>query len=409
MSESEDFFKGLTIIDLTRILSGPFCTMYFADLGTNVIKIEPPDGDDTRTWGPPFQGGESSYFLSVNRNKRSMVLDLKSTEGKEVLRKLIARADIVVENFRPGTLERLGFGYETLRSLNPKIILASISGFGQTGPYRNDPGYDLIAQGMGGLMSVTGEKGAPPVKAGFSIADIGSGMWTIIGILTALLNREHHGTGEWLDVSLLDTIISWQTYIAGNYFASGNDPIAMGSVHPNICPYQAFPAKDGYFNLAVGNDSLWAAFCNALEEPDWIYDKRFATNSERVNNRQILIPALEDKFKQKTVAEWVDLFKQVKVPCGPINRMSDIFADSHVSARIMLQTINHPAAGEIKTVWHPVRFCKMAEPGAISPPPLLGEHTADILREYGLFDAYAQEVLGNLPENSRAEPIKNAI
>ncbi|UOF88643.1 CoA transferase [Fodinisporobacter ferrooxydans] len=388
----------LTIIDLTRILSGPFSTMFFADMGANVIKVEPPNGDDTRTWGPPFLETESSYFLSINRNKKSIVLDLKSETGKNVLRQLIKKADVVIENFRPGTLERLGFGFENLKTINPRIILASISGFGQTGRYRDEPGYDLIAQGMGGLMSVTGQTDGHPVKGGFSLADVGSGMWAIIGILTALHNRNSNGNAQWIDVSLLETMISWQTYLSGNYFASGKNPKAMGSAHPNICPYQAFPAKDGYFNLAVGNDKLWEIFCKAVNEQAWLENENFKTNPDRVRNRETLIPLLESKFKTKTVNEWVTIFRKQKIPCGPIYNLSELFEDPYVIERNMLQTVEHPTAGRIKLVNTPVKFLETtSEDAKITPPPLLGQHTEQILREFDINETEIKEVLKNIP------------
>lgn len=378
-------FRDLKIIDLTRILSGPFCTMYFADLGADVIKIEPPNGDDTRTWGPPFIGTESSYFLSVNRNKRSIVLDLKTDEGKAVLKTLIADADIMVENFRPGTLDKLGFGFEMLKKLNPRIILASISGFGQTGPYKDEPGYDVIAQGMGGLMSVTGLPDSPPVKPGFSLADVGAGMWGIIGILTALHNRDRQNEAQWVDVSLLETMIGFQTYVAGNYFASGKNPLPLGNAHPNICPYQAFPASDGYFNLAIGNDSLWRTFCQGIAMPQWIEDERFKTNPDRVRNREELVCLLEDKFLEKPVQEWVATLRALKIPCGPINRMSDLYADPYVIERDMLFKLSHKTVGEISQTGIPVKFLNEQNKSRnMSAPPLLGEHTSDILKELGL-------------------------
>jgi len=377
-------FRDLKIIDLTRILSGPFCTMYFADLGADVIKIEPPTGDDTRSWGPPFIETESSYFLSVNRNKRSIVLDLKTSEGKDVLTKMIQDADVVVENFRPGTLNKLGFGFESLKSLNPRIILASISGFGQTGPYKDEPGYDLIAQGMGGLMAVTGLPGGAPVKPGFSLADVGAGMWGIIGILTALHNRDKTNEAQWVDVSLLETMIGFQTYIAGNYFASGKNPVPLGNAHPNICPYQSFPAADGYFNLAVGNDSLWQTFCKGMALPEWATDLRFQTNPDRVRNRDILIPLLEQKFREKTVQEWVTQFRALKIPCGPINNLSDLYADSYVRERDMLFAINHETVGPIQQVGIPVKFLNDQDKAReMSAPPLLGQHTDEVLAEFG--------------------------
>lgn len=382
-------FSGLRIVDLTRILSGPFCTMYFADLGAEVIKIEPPGGDDTRGWGPPFVDTESAYFLSVNRNKKSVVLDLKTPEGSHALREMIAHSDIVVENFRPGTLEKLGFGFETLKTINPSIILASISGFGQTGRYRNEPGYDVIAQGMGGLMSVTGQPGGEPVKPGFSLADVSAGMWAIIGILTALNKRAQNPEAQWIDVSLLESIIAFQTYAAGNYFASGKDPTPMGNAHPNICPYQAFAAKDGYFNLAVGNDRLWQKFCRGVERPDWEVDDRFRTNADRVRNRNVLIPLLEQLFLNKTVAEWVELFRSLGIPCGPIYRLSELYDDPYVYERNMVFTVEHPTVGQVRQVGMPVKFLTDADHGerVDSPPPLLGEHTAEILRDFGVLTA----------------------
>jgi crotonobetainyl-CoA:carnitine CoA-transferase CaiB-like acyl-CoA transferase len=256
---------GIRVIDLTRVLSGPFCTMTLADLGAEVIKIESASGDDTRHWGPPFIKGESTFFLSANRSKKSVLLDLKADMGKQVLWDLIETADIVVENFRPGTLDRLGFSWEEIHRRTPGVILVSISGYGQTGPLAASPGYDLIAQGEGGLMSVTGEPGRPPVKVGFSIADIGTGMWAVIGTLAALRAREQNGLGDRIDVSLLDTVVSWQTYHAEASLMAGEVPKPLGSAHPTIAPYQTFAAIDGYFNLAVGNDALWNRFCEVLD------------------------------------------------------------------------------------------------------------------------------------------------
>src|SRR5699024_934287 len=307
---------GVKVVDLTRILSGPFCTMTMADLGAEVFKIETPHGDDTRQWGPPFIENESAYYLSVNRNKKSMVLNLKEEKGREILYKMVKEADVVVENFRPGTIKRLGADYETLKSINPKIILASISGFGQTGSYSQKPGYDVLAQGMGGLMSVTGEPNRPPVKAGFSIADIGTGMWAIIGILSALRERDISGKGQWVDASLLETIISWQTYFAGNYFATKKDPEPLGGAHPNIVPYQVFKASNGFFILAVGNDQLWKKLVEVLDD-NQLRQSKFATNPQRVENRKELIPILEERFSNKTVDEWVELFENIKIPVGP--------------------------------------------------------------------------------------------
>lgn len=369
---------GIRIIDLSRILSGPYCTMTLADMGAEVIKVESPAGDDTRKWGPPFVNDESAYFLSVNRNKKSIVLNLKTDEGRDILLKLVKDADVVVENFRPGTLDRLKVGYETLKEVNPRIILASISGYGQTGPYAKKPGYDVIAQGFGGLTSVTGEPGKPPVKAGFSIADIGTGMWAVIGIQNALLAREKTGQGQWVDASLVDTMISWQTYLAGNYFASGKNPQPQGGAHPNIVPYQLFESSDGYFNVAVGNENLWAKFCEVIEEPALKNNPDYATNSDRVTNREQLVPLLQDVFYAKTTKEWVDAFEAAGIPCGPVLRFNEIFEDPHVLAREQLVEVDHPTAGNVKMTGIPVKLSDT--PGEItSAPPLLGQHTEEVL------------------------------
>lgn len=369
---------GVRVIDLTRILSGPYCTMTLADFGAEVIKVEPPSGDDTRTWGPPFVESESAYFLSINRNKKSIVIDLKKQEGKDILLKLVRKADVVVENFRPGTLARLGLGYDELQKVNPRIILASISGYGQTGPYANKPGYDVIAQGMGGLTSVTGEPDQPPVKAGFSIADIGTGMWAVIGILNAIIARDVTGKGQWIDCSLMDTMISWQTYLAGNFFASGENPKPQGGAHPNIVPYQLFESSDGYFNIAVGNEKLWEIFCDTLDEKELKNNPKYRTNSDRVKNREELVAYLQDIFKTKTSKEWVELFEQVGIPCGPVLRFDEIFTDPHVLAREQLVEMDHPSAGTVKMTGIP--FKMTATPGKVeTPPPLLGEHTRDVL------------------------------
>lgn len=377
---SSRFLQDLVIVDLTRILSGPYCTLYFADWGATVIKIEPPGGDDTRRWGPPFIDGESAYFLSVNRNKKSVVLDLKTDEGRQHVRDLVIQADVVVENFRPGTLDRWGLGYDALKALNPRIILASISGFGQDGPYRDLPGYDLIAQGMGGLMAVTGTLGQPPVKAGFSLADIGAGMWAALGILTALYRRERTGEGAWVDVSLLDTMMAWQTYLAQNYFATGRDPVPLGNAHPSICPYQTFKAQDDYLNIAVGNDKLWRDFCEALDRRDWADDPRFITNADRVEHREILVDMIEEVLATRPVGYWIERLKSRGVPCGPVYRLSELYRDPQVQARFMKVPLQHPRLGKIWQVGNPVKFRgSQGNWTEWTPPPELGEHTQEVI------------------------------
>lgn len=386
--------EGIKIIDLTRILSGPYCTMTLADLGAEIIKIESPEGDDTRKWGPPFIEGESAYYLSINRNKKSVVLNLKEEKGKEVFFRLIRDADVVIENFRPGTLDKLGISYEVLKRHNPSIILASISGFGQSGSYTQKPGYDLLAQGMGGLMSVTGEPEGRPLKAGFSIADIGTGMWATIGILVALWERQRSGEGQWIDTSLLDTIVSWQTYHAGNYFATNLDPKPLGGEHPNIVPYQVFLASDEYFILTVGNDSLWDKFVGVMNIES-LNDVRFKHNSGRVENRKELINILERAFSMRPVKEWIELFESVEIPCGPVNKFSDILNDQHMKDREMVIEYEHEVLGNLKMIGTPIKLSRT--PGkVISAPPKLGEHTESILQSlgYSLADIKALEEFG---------------
>lgn len=397
--------EGIKVIDLTRILSGPFCTMTLADLGAEVIKVESPSGDDTRQWGPPFIQDESAYFLSVNRNKKSVVLNLKKEEGKEAFLKLIKDSDVVVENFRPGTLEKLGIGYEELKKVNPRIILASISGFGQSGPYANKPGYDVLAQGMGGLMSVTGEPDGPPVKAGYSMADIGAGMWSTIGILTSLWERQRSGEGQWVDASLLDTMISWQTYLAGNYFATQKDPKPLGGEHPNIVPYQVFSASDGYFVLAVGNDNLWLKFVEVMGMKI-LEDPKFATNPSRVENRELLISILTETFTTKTKKEWIELFESKSIPCGPVNKFSEILNDPHVKEREMVVEMEHPSLGMLQQLGVPFKLSRT--PGEIkSAPPEQGEHSYDILSEIGYSDEQIKSFIDDGVTSSPKSPSYN--
>ena len=377
---------GIRVIDLTRILSGPFCTMTLADLGAEVIKIEPPGGDDTRQWGPPFVSGESTYYLSTNHGKKSIVLDLKTDTGKQVLWDLISTADIVAENFRPGTLAKLGFGWEAIHERYPSVILISISGYGQTGPWASRPGYDLIAQGAGGLMSVTGEEGRPPVKVGFSIADLGAGMWAVIGALAALRAREETGLGDYIDVSLLETVVAWQTYHAQAYLVAGQVPRALGSAHPTIAPYQTFAASDGYFTLAVGNDALWNRLCNVLdtvgEQDHWYRDPSYAHNADRVGVREALAQRLSAIFRTRSRNEWLTLLRDAGIPAGSVDSVAETFENPQLEARGLLQEVEHPTIGRIPLVKTPITFthAEMAPPTA---PPLLGADTRSILEDLG--------------------------
>lgn len=374
---------GIKVLDLSRILTGPFCTMLLADMGAEVIKVEAPGvGDDTRQWGPPFVGTESTYFLSVNRNKQSLTLNLKHPEAREVFFRLVREADILVENFRPGTMEKLGLGYPKLAELNPRLIYAAISGFGLTGPYRDKPGYDVLAQAMGGLMSVTGEPGREPVKAGMSLADIGAGMYATIGILAALQHRNVTGKGQMLETSLLETIISWQTYVATAFWATGKVPGRSGSAHPSIAPYQALRAKDQAFIVAVGNDALWQKFCTALGAPELLQDSRFTTNKDRVINRDVLIPLLEERLAADTAVNWSEKFEAVGVPAGPIYDIGQVWADPQVVAREMAVDVPHPTLGSVKVPGVPIKFSET--PGVVkTAPPLLGQHTDVLLERLG--------------------------
>lgn len=388
------------MLDFTRVMAGPFCTMLLGDLGADVIKVEPPGGDDTRSYVPDI-GGVSAYFISVNRNKRSIVIDLKKEGALEVVDRLVRASDVVVENFRPGVAEKLGIGYERLSRINPRIVYCSISGFGQDGPYRDKPGYDLIALAMSGLMDITGEPGRPPVKFGVPIADITTGMMAALAIVSALFERERSGRGQYVDISLLDTQILVLSHQALNYVAAGRDPERMGSAHPSIAPYQAFETRDGYLIVAVGNDKLWRDFTKAIGREDLADDPRFRTNPDRVRNREALVRELEEILRRRTREEWIEVLERHGIPVAPVKRVGEALSDPHVIWRKMVVEIRHPAYGDVKIPGIPLKLSRT--PASIRrPPPLLGEHTVEVLREIG----YSDEEMRGLVEMGIVAPAR---
>ena len=341
---------GSRVLDLTRALAGPFCTLMLGDNGADVIKVEiPGSGDDTRKWGPPFIGEESAYYLSINRNKRSLTLNLQDAQAQEVFMKLAQDIDVVVENFTPGVMGRFGLDYDAVKAVNPKVVYCSISGFGQDGPYRNRPAYDQIMQGVGGLMSITGEPDGEPQKIGIAVTDIGAGMWSAFAIMAALNHRGKTGEGQYIDISMLDAQVAWLTYQAAFFFANGEAPKRMGAAHPTLVPYQAFMCKDGkYINVAVGSERIWERFCQGMEREDLKDHPDYATNSVRVNNRGAMVSMLQEIFLTRPVAEWVKDLQAANVPCGPINDLADVFADPQVLARNMYLEMAHPTLGSSK-------------------------------------------------------------
>ena len=372
---------GITVLDLTRVLSGPYCTMLLADMGARVIKIERPGtGDDTRAWGPPFVEGESSYFLSINRNKESVALDFKEPRGRALLDSLIARADVLVENFHPGTLEALGLGYAALAERDPRLVYCSITGFGATGPLRHRPGYDAVVQAEGGLMSLTGPGDGDPYRLGVAIADIAAGMFAAQGIALALFVRERTGKGQFVDIGMLDSVASLLTYQAGIYFTTGRTPLRMGNRHPSIAPYDTLPAEDGTLVLAVGNDGQWRTCCQAIGLASLAGDARFATNAARVEHYDELRPILARAIRTRSRQEWIDRLVPAGVPCAAVRGLDEVLTDPQLVAREMIQALPHPAAGPIKVLGTPIKLSRT--PGAVStPPPRLGEHTAAVLSD----------------------------
>jgi crotonobetainyl-CoA:carnitine CoA-transferase CaiB-like acyl-CoA transferase len=368
--------EGVRVLDLSRVLAGPYATMVLADLGADVVKVEHPErGDDTRHWGPPFVGGESAYFLSVNRNKRSMGVDLKDPEGLERVRRLAAGADVLIENMRRGTLKKFGLGYEALKELNPDIIYCSITGFGP-GKDRDRPGYDFLIQARAGIMGITGFPDGEPTKVGVAIADIVCGLYAATAILAALRRREISGEGARIEVPLFEATLSWLANRGQEYLVSGEDKGRMGNAHPTIVPYQTFDASDKPVAVAVGNDTQFARLCKALGREDLAWDERYATNPARVANREELVEILQQEFSNRAADEWVEKIREAGVPVGPVNALAEVFSDGHVLSSGILGELNHPAAGVLEMLASPV-LLDGERPPIRRPPPTLGQHTEE--------------------------------
>jgi len=401
MSDPSGPLKGLRVFDLTRVLAGPTCAQMLADLGADVIKIERPGaGDDTRGFAPPVMPGtqESAYFVGVNRNKQSVTLDIAQKEGQEIALKLIAQCDILVENFKVGALAKYGLGYEQLHAKFPRLIYCSITGFGQTGPYSPRPGYDSLIQGMGGVMSLTGEPDGLPQKVGVPVADLFAGLYGCIGILAALRHRDLTGQGQQIDIGMLDTHVAWLANQGMNYLATGQDPARLGNQHPNIVPYQVFPTADGHMVLSVGNDPTFKRFCEAFELTHLLEDERFATNAARVANRQLVTDTLTPVMQQHPTVWWIERLEGLKIGCGPINKLSQVFEDPHVKARNMVLEMAHASGQTVKVIANPVKLSETPADYRIAPP-LLGEHT----------DAVLTRRLGLDPDSLAALRAKNII
>ncbi|MFA5910204.1 MAG: CaiB/BaiF CoA-transferase family protein [Vicinamibacterales bacterium] len=375
--------SGFTVLDLTRVLSGPYCTMVLGDLGARVIKVEQPrKGDDTRHWGPPFVGAESAYFLSINRNKESVTLDYKPAAGRDLLEKLIAKADVLVENFRPGTLARAGFGWEAMHDRFPRLVYASISGYGQTGPRSDEAGYDAVMQAEGGLMSVTGDPDRPGYRLGVAITDMVAGLYCAQGITAALLARERSGQGQRVDIGMLDTTAALLTYQAANWFATGETPKRQGNRHATIAPYETFTTADGEIVIAVGNDEIWKRFCLAANLPELAADSRFATNRDRMANYDAMRPPIDRVFRTATSAEWIARLNAAGVANGEVRDIGQMLNDPQLAARDMVQTLMHPTIGATRVIGAPIKLSDT--PASLrSAPPVLGQHTDAVLAELG--------------------------
>lgn len=371
--------SGITVLDLTRIVSGPFATMLLGDLGAEIIKIEEPrSGDESRTYGPPFISGESAYFLSVNRNKKSCAINLKTPEGIALIKDLALKSDVLIENFRPGTLEKFGLQYENLKKLNPKLIYCAITGFGQTGPDSHRPGYDLIIQGESGIMDITGDPKGPPTKVGTSIADLMTGQFASQGVLAALVERSKTGIGRRVEVAMYDCLASLLTFNAGGYFATGNVPKRKGNSHPSIVPYETFETSDGWINIGVANDKFWGSFCKIINQTDLQNDPKFAMATDRVKNRLELLPIIREVIKKNTKTYWINLLGDEGIPSGMIKNVGEVCDSEQLVSRGMVISMSHPVAGVIKNIDSPIRFDDLNDDIHMAPP-ILGQHTREVL------------------------------
>ena len=392
MSQPSGPLKGLRVLDLTRVLAGPTCTQMLGDLGAEIIKIEKPGtGDDTRGFAPPFWPGteESAYFLGTNRNKQSVTVDIAKPEGQAIIHRLLEHCDILAENFKVGALAKYGLGYAQLREKHPRLIYCSITGFGQTGPYAPRPGYDALIQAMGGIMSLTGEPDGSPQKAGVPVADLFAGLYGCIGILAAVNHRHGTGEGQQIDIGMLDTHVAWLANQGMNHLATGENPPRLGNQHPNISPYQEYPTQDGYLILAIGNDPTFERFCANFGLESLPRDPRFATNANRVANRDLVTRTLTPIMRSRTTSAWVEALEALKIGCGPINTLKDVFADPHVIAREMVVKMQHASGAAIEVIANPVKL-SATPPDYRLPPPVLGEHSEQVLG--GLLGMDAAEI-----------------
>lgn len=369
--------SGIKVLDLSRVLAGPYCTMILGDLGAEVIKVESPSGDDTRRWGPPFKNGISAYYVCTNRNKKSVTIDLKTNSGMEQVFELIEDADVLIHNFKTGTMEKFGLAHETLEKAYPQLVYCSITGFGETGPYKNLPGYDFIIQAMSGLMSITGTDQSGPQKVGIAITDVLTGLYAAIGIQAALIERVQSGRGQKIDLALYDSAVSALINIGSNFLMSGKVPGRLGNSHANIVPYESFQTKDGEIVIAVGNDEQFTRFCTILQLDDLSVDKRFSTNAKRVENRNLLIPLIQEKLIGRTTEYWREKCESVGIPCGPFQQLNEVYKDPQLRARNMFIKADHPVAGEIEVIGSPLKLSRTPVTYR-QHPPIKGEHNSHI-------------------------------